>query len=85
MEKTKGQIISMSILPFITMPSTEPDKTVEAIGKDIDAAIEQSINPYQEVLDRCKQLLSCLDYSALSDYQCKVVLLLDEKIKIIER
>ncbi len=78
---TKGHRIANSVRPFIAMESTDIDATVIAIGNDIDKSFERERN----VVDRANQLLSCLEYEKLTDYQCRVVLLLQKEINLISK
>lgn len=77
---TKGELFVAQIRPFIGQKCSSPNEVVKAIAKDLDRLLDE----YQEIIDRSKQLLSALDYGELTDYQGKVVLLLEQKLKKIE-
>ncbi len=76
MKLTKGQSIAAQIRPFIMMPPTpsDTDEVLKGVAKTIDDAIEE-----QTV--RVKQLLSCLDYGEMTEYQIKVIELLELSFK----
>ncbi len=78
---TKGTVIGNCIRPFIGMESTGIDETVKAIGKMVDSAFAIEL----KIVYKTKQLLSCLDYGKLTDYQREIIDSIELEIKYITK
>lgn len=83
--KTIGQQLAMSFRPFLSpglQTVKDVDEAVINMGKAIDYQFSINI-AHADVISRVKQLLSALNYEALTDYQAKCVLLLERELEKI--
>lgn len=83
-ETSKGLKMAITFRPFLTNTPDSIDDvnlTVNDMGKSIDKLIDSELEPYKDITTRVNQFLSCLEFEKLTDYQCKVILLLQDTIK----
>lgn len=77
---TKGIELAYTFRPFITHPpqlQKDVDETIVDMGRAIDKLMETT----PPIEARVRQLLSALEYEKLTDFQAKIVLLLEQELK----
>lgn len=88
-KQTLGEALAITFKPFIDPKCKEHNEIVKDMARAIDRSFNASFKNIVTPLEienntplkrRVKQLLSALDYERLTDYQAKIVLLLERDL-----